>query len=152
MNRETYHRKTVATLAAIATVSATGGSRYVDLQNIDSVLLLVSAGDLGSVDGSNYLVLKVQEADDTPGSAGSYSDVAAADLRGDVNGSGEVVIDATAGESRSYAIAYVGNKRYIRVAWTETGTISGPLGVVAIGEHAARQPASDITLTTGAVS
>lgn len=152
MNRETYHRKTVATLAAVAAVSATGGSNYVDTQNIDSLLLLATVGDLGSPDGSNNLVLTVQEADDTPAAAGSYSTVAAADLRGDVNANGEIVIDATADESQTYAVAYVGNKRYVRMAWVETGTISGPLGVIAIGEHASRQPASNITLTTGAVS
>lgn len=152
MNRELFNRKAIATLSVAATVSATGGSDYVDTQGLDALLLLISVGDLGAVDGSNNLVITLQEAPDTPAATGSYTTVAAADLRGDTNSAGEIVIDATADESQTYAVAYVGNKRYVRAAWAETGTVSGPLAVIAVGELASRQPASELTLTTGAVS
>lgn len=153
MNREAVSTKTLATLQAAATISATGGSRYVDLQDVDAMSLLIAVGDLGSPDGSNNLVITFAEADDTPAAAGSYTAVAAADLRGDVNASGEVVIDATDAESRAYLVGYVGSKRYLRAIWTETGTISGPLSVTAIGEYAAREAArTEVTLATGAVT
>jgi hypothetical protein len=151
-NRETYNTKSVVTLRPPTAITATGTSNYVDTIGFDSVLLLVSVGDLGSVDASNLLTFEVQEATATPASASSYSQVAAAELDGDIDTNGEVVIDAAGDESKTYAIAYLGDARYLRVVYTETGTISGNVAVIGVLENSSREPASGITPTTGTVS
>lgn len=142
--REGISRKALAVLHAAA-VTASGGSQYVDVQGVDEITFLVTTGDIGA-DGSNTLALKLQHADATPGSASSYTDVPAEQYQPQT---AQVIDD----DNQVHALAYVGNKRYVRVAWTEDGTISGSVAVTAVAERLAQGTYPDgVTLTTGAVA
>lgn len=146
MNRERVTHKTVASLRAPATLDATGSSAYVDTQGYDAAEVVVHHGDVTAAAGANNLALKLQHADATPGAAGSYEDVPAADLRGTFalleNG-------VTAGVQR---VAYVGGKRYLRLVATETGTAAAVVGVLAVLELSDREPANAKTAVTGSVT
>lgn len=141
--RERINRSAAAQLHNAA-VSADGGSKYVDAQEADGLAFIIAAGSVGAT-GSNTLTIKLQHADAIPGTAGSYADVPAEQQIG-----GPVVIDD---DNQTHRLAYVGNKRYVRVVWTEAGTISGALCVIAVADPVTRAdyPAGAI-LTTGAVS
>lgn len=145
MNREIANRTAAAQLHC-AVVTATASSKYADTRGFDAFTLLVDVGELGS-DGSNTLQIKLQHADDTPGTAGSYTDVPAAD-----SNLASVTIGAT-GENAAYLLSYRGSKRYVRVLMTEAGTISGPVAITALGSYPAQGDApGGATITTGAVS
>lgn len=142
-NRETINRTQIADLGTKA-ITADGGSDYVDIQGFDAVKIVIVAGTTGG-SGSNTLTCKLQHADDTPSAAGSYSDVPDTQQHG-----GPFVIDD---DDVIGQIAYVGNKRYLRVAYTEVGTISGPVSILAIGAYPARGSYPEpSTFTTGSVS
>lgn len=151
-NRERYHAKRKIQILPPATVSASGGTDYVDVQLFDAASFLIHTGELGSLDDSNLLAFKLQHADETPGTAGSYEDVPITQLRGDINADGELIVGSTPDENTVKEIAYVGNRRYLRLVWTETGAVSGPLAVTFIGELATQQPANAVAVATGAVT
>lgn len=145
MNREVANRTAAAQLHCAA-VTATTSSAYADTRGFDAFTLAVNVGELGS-DASNTLQIKLQHADDTPGSAGSYSDVPTAD-----SNQASVTIGAT-GENTVYLMSYRGAKRYVRVLMTEAGTISGPVGITALGSYPAQGDAPGAaTIAVGAVS
>lgn len=127
--------KPIGTLLPIV-VSATGNSGDIDLAGFDSAEILILAGiDAGSGLGASHnLAFTLTHADDDgTGAAGSYANVAAGDVIGVTPSSGVVLtIDSTDEDDLLYRIGYVGGKRFIKLTWTETGTVSMPMAVVVI--------------------
>ena len=114
---------------SIAPVTGSNGSApsavEVDLKGCNAAVFLICTGIEGSApDGSNYWTFKMEHADDNgAGAAGSYSDVAAADVQGVTPSSGIVLtIDAAAETPQITKIGYVGGKRFVKITPAETGT------------------------------
>ena len=128
--------KAVLMLAPV-TVTATGASAAIDLAGFDSCMILVNAGTM-AFDGSNLLDLKVEHSDDNS----AFVATAAADIfEGEDMANGIAKkLDAAGDASAVHAIFYTGSKRYIKLAYTETGTVSVILGVSAIKGHPRAQP------------
>jgi hypothetical protein len=117
----------------------------VDLAGCNSAVFLISTGVEGStLDGSNYWTWKMEHADDDgTGVAGSYANVAAADVLGVTPSSGIVLtLDANAETPQITKIGYVGGKRFVKITPAETGT--GPdlpqTVIVVKGDLADRPP------------
>ena len=147
MNRETVTaKKYVQLLAPGAAITADASSAYVDLQGFDAVDIVVTYSNVTASAGANNFAVKVQEASATPGTAGSYTDVAASNLRGSFPSLANAVTANVA------SVGVVGSKRYLRVLFAETGTASVIASVVAVFTLADREPANAKTVTTGAVS
>lgn len=110
------------------TTDVTGSS--VDLQGADSAAAIVHYGTI--TDGT--FTAKLQESDS---SGSGFSDVTSADLV-------QSFADATSTESNStQQVSYIGNKRYIRVVVTQTGTSTGgKLSAVVAKAHLSREPES----------
>lgn len=98
----------------------------VDLAGFNSALIFILVGLEGSaLSVSNYWTWKLEHADDSAvaGVAGSYANVAAADVQGVTPSSGIIVtVDDPAEDSTVYKIGYVGGKRFIKITPVETGT------------------------------
>ena len=128
----------VAVLHAVV-VTATGDSSDIDLAGFNSAEILVDVGvDAGTgLSSSHKLVFTLQHADDDgTGSAGSYANVAAADVLGVTPDSGVVLtVDSTDEDNTLYRIGYVGGKRFVKLTWTETGVVSVPMSVVVVKGH-----------------
>lgn len=146
MNREFASDIAPAIIRAASALAATGTSAYVDLMGADAVTVVVHHGAVTASAGANNVVLKLQHADSSPASAGSYSDVPDDSVRGSFtkleNGVSEGVD----------VVGYVGSKRYLRVVATLTGTASAAAtGMVAYLGYLGQAPAG-FTPATGAVS
>lgn len=97
----------------------------IDLAGCNSAVFLICVGLEGStLSGSNYWNWKMEHADDNgSGAAGSYSNVAAADIQGATPASGIIVtVDNPAEDLTVYKIGYVGGKRFVKITPAETGT------------------------------
>jgi hypothetical protein len=105
---------TSLTPAGNRTSSANGTG--VDLQGYDGAVVVVSAGTI--TDGTH--TPKVQESDDNS----TFTDVASTDL------AGTALVAITANSVQR--ISYVGNKRYIRVATTVSGTTTGGMYTASV--------------------
>jgi len=117
------------TANAILPITGANGSApsalEVDLAGFNSALILILVGLTGStLSGSNYWTWKLEHADDDgTGVAGSYANVATADVQGVTPSSGIIVtVDDDAEDSAIYKIGYVGGKRFIKITPAETGT------------------------------
>jgi hypothetical protein len=108
------------------TSSVTGSS--VDLQGADSAAAVVHFGSI--TDGT--FTPKLQESDS---SGSGFSDVASSDLA-------QSFSDATSSESdTTQEVSYIGNKRYIRVVVSATGTSTGgKLSAVVAKSDLSREP------------
>ena len=117
----------------------------VDLAGYNSAVIEMSCGAKPSgEDGA--ITLKLEHADDstTPGTAGTFSSVAAADVQGATPDAGIIKTLATATEALAavYKFGYVGGKRHIRLtiaaaAGNTNGTI---IGVTVIKGHGLDAP------------
>lgn len=124
----------------IAPVVGTNGGApaevEVDLAGCESAVLLISTGvEAGTLDGSNYWTFTMTHADDDgTGVAGSYANVAAADVQGVTPSSGIVLtLDANAETPQITKIGYVGGKRFVKITPGETGTAQNlPMEVITI--------------------
>lgn len=123
-----------------ATVTASGKSDGVDMQDFNSLLFLVSVGTF-TFTGTDKLTITVEHADvDTDG---SYAACAAADLYDDAEtpASGIAkVLDGTEDQNMVHVVGYRGNKRYVRLNITEGGTVSVILSAVAVRGDSELQP------------
>lgn len=127
-------------------VTATGNSGDVDLEGFESAEIVIDAGvDAGSgLSASHKLTFTLQHADDDgTGSADTYEDITSADVLGVTPASNVVLtIDATDEDDTLYRIGYVGGKRFVKLTWTETGTVSMPMAVSVIKGHPIDAPTS----------
>lgn len=130
-----------------ASVTATGWSSYVDLQGVHGTSVLVSSL-MTTADASNYLTPVLYEAADgsTATDSASYTAVASADIYAESLSAR----NDTAGVTER--IGYRGDKRYLAVKWTETGTAEGTVLVVLLGSVLTHKPGHETTLTTGTIT
>lgn len=123
-----------------ATVDATGNSGDVDLAGANSATLLINLGEDGGtgLGSSHKLAFKLEHADDDgTGSAGSYSECDDDDVLGftDLSSGVFFTLADTDDDDAVYKIGYVGGKRFVKMTWTETGTVSIPMSVTLIKGH-----------------
>jgi hypothetical protein len=144
--KDLYNNLAIA--QSIAPVVGANGSApaavEIDLAGFNSALFLWLIGAEGStLSGSNYWTLQMQHADDTgAGVAGSYANVAAADVQGVTPATGVVVtVDDPAEDNTVYKIGYVGGKRFVKFTTAETGTGPNlPQALLTIKGHALDTP------------
>lgn len=113
------------------TLTATGTTASFDAKNFSALMFLVTVGAM-SFSASNYLDLVVQHSDDDS----TWTDVGADDLFDDAEtpASGiQKILDAAGDADSVHEIHYRGNKRYVRLSIEETGTVSVPIAVLAVG-------------------
>jgi hypothetical protein len=119
-------------IPAVRTADAT--SSAVDLQDDLACVLLAHVGLSGdTLSGSVKIEFEVQHSDDNS----SYSACADADLSAAVTGTNTgtfAVVDAAADDEQMYKVAYIGNKRYLKVVANFTGTHTNgcPVAVEAV--------------------
>jgi len=124
MTRELYHATSVAQVLEPKVNSASASGSYFDLQGYESAMVVYDVGDW--VDGSHALVLR--ESDDHA----TWSDVAAGDLIGSLP-----TVSGASQEKQTYAVAYVGDKRYLQAKVTITGSPNTGclIGAVVVRGH-----------------
>jgi hypothetical protein len=109
-------------------ISATQAAVEVDLAGFNSAEILWYLGiEAGVLSAALGWTLTVTHADDDgTGVAGSYSNVAAADVLGVTPASGVcITIDDTDEDSKLYRFGYVGGKRFIKLLISEVGATTG---------------------------
>lgn len=116
----------------------------IDLAGFNSALIVISCGAKGSGDTGTIDVTLTHAPDDGAGASGSYANVAAADVLGVTPSSG-VILNLASGAVAAaiYKIGYVGGKRFIKAAVTEsnsnaTGTM---MSITIIKGHGQNAPA-----------
>jgi hypothetical protein len=117
-------------------ISATQSAVEVDLAGFNSAEILWLTGlEGGTLSGALGWTLTVTHADDDgTGVAGSYANVAAADVLGVTPSSGIcVTLDDPAEDNTLYRFGYVGGKRFIKLLISEVGSTTGmPQALVVI--------------------
>lgn len=116
------------------------GTAEIDLAGFDSAEIEVTVGAPGDTLGSSvkFTVTATHADDDGAGSAGSYANVAAADILGVTPSSGVcLTVDANAEASQVYRFGYVGGKRFVTILAEAIGTHSTGtiIGVNVIKGH-----------------
>jgi len=121
----------ISSVLAPATVTADGSSTGVDVADFGAVTFVVHVGAFDFAT-ANKLRLVLRHADTD--SAGSYSDVGSDDMYSNAEtGSYYKDLDASADDAgTTHLLHYRGNKRYVKVGWVETGTVSVAMGIVAV--------------------
>jgi hypothetical protein len=138
------HRTKHDQLTDPANATATVTSGETDLAGYEGLTCQVSYGESAdTLSGSLYWTAKLQESDT---SGASFTDVAAADVVTNeataANSFG--LVNAAAEDDASYYLGYKGNKRYVRVVVTATGSHSSgtPIAIFAHKE-AKKQPVTN---------
>ncbi len=115
--------------AVIDPITGSNGSApaavEVDLLGCNAAVFGIYIGLTGStLDSSNYWTWKMEHADDDgTGVAGSYTNVAAADVQGVTPSNGIVItVDDDAEDNVLHKIGYIGGKRFVKITPAETGT------------------------------
>lgn len=127
---------------APAVISATGASTGFNVNDFGSLSFAVLVGVAATNDFSATHKLDIVLQHSDVDVDGSYSDCADADIyNAEVGASGIVkALDASADSSNLYMAHYRGNKKFARIRLVETGTVSCPVGIMAIGGHSELQP------------
>lgn len=133
------HIKVVSLLDPVV-VSATGNVADIDLAGYNSAEILIALGtEAGgqTLGASHNLAFKLEHADDNgAGAAGSYAAVEAKDILGFTPSSGVFfTLDDAAKDNAIYKAGYVGGKRFLKITYTETGTVSVPMGLTLVKGH-----------------
>jgi len=140
MNKDIESKIALCPIIDPVAITATTTSDLVDTNGFESLAIAVQIG-AGTFDGSNLLTLKLQESDTT--ATGDFTDVASTDLVGAFG-----LVNGTAFDENSVQSAgYIGDKRYVRLVATETGTVSSVISAVAILSNAREMPADDVAIT-----
>ncbi len=136
---------------ALAAVSVTGdlNGADVDRRGFESCEFIANIGiESGTLDATNFYELEIEEADDNGSdAAGSYTDVAAADILDDIAGTntGTFALLNAAGEAPSiHRCAYIGQKRWVRIVINETlSAATIPMSAVAVKGHPRTAPTNN---------
>jgi hypothetical protein len=146
--KDLYNNLEVVSIIDPVTVTNGGAPAAVediDLAGFNSALIVYSVGtEAGTLSETLYHTLKLEHADDDgTGSAGDYSEVAAADVLGVTPAQGIIfTIDDPAKDNAVYKCGYVGGKRFLKITAAETGATSGcPISVVLVKGHGLDVPA-----------
>jgi hypothetical protein len=122
--------------------TADGTGLGVAVAGFESVLMVLTMGvPLTTLTGSVYWTVQFQEC--LTDTAGSYTDIAAADLKGGVN---DILVNADGEASRSISRSYTGSLPWVRILCTGVGTNTNgtPMhGVVILGLPAHAPQAND---------
>jgi hypothetical protein len=108
-----------------------------DTQGCEALLFMFNQLD-GATDAGAEL--KFQETDDDPTGVPVWTDVAAEDLIGDD------LPDPVTDTSGSASVAYVGNRRYVQLAFVDGGGAEMTAYLVAQRDHKREKPASTPTV------
>lgn len=111
--------KVINTLVPInGNTTAEGTGLAVDTNGYQDVMMIANLGvSADTLSGSVYWTVTFQECAVT--TAGSFTTIAAADLQG---GLPTVLIDAAAEDPTLMVRRYLGDLRYVRILFTQTGT------------------------------
>lgn len=101
------------------TLAATTNGATIDTAGANGVELVINVGDF-AFDGTNSLAVKLQHGDLANGS--DMADVETQFYLG-----GVLNFNAASFKNKVHKVGYVGHKRYVRVVFTETGTVSVPI-------------------------
>lgn len=140
--KDLYNHLALVQAVAPVSVNDTAGAPAavsVDLAGYNSAVIEMSCGEKDSGD-SGTITLKLEHADDstTPGIAGTFSSVAAADVQGATPAEGIIKTLATGAVAAAvYKFGYIGGKRHIRLTIADVGTNSTGtiIGVTVIKGH-----------------
>lgn len=118
-------------ILAAATLTSTTTTIAKDLQGLKSFAWEVSFGAM-AFDTSNYLTATITESDDN-----STFTAAPAEAYYPAD---QLVFNAAGDANAVHLIQYRGNKRYVKLVLTETGTVSVPVAINGISECPEFQP------------
>jgi hypothetical protein len=104
-------------------VTASGQGSVVDASGFKSVAFGILVGTVTTADSSNYFTFTVQEGDLSDGS--DMANIPADRIIG------SAVLNASGQANSCLKIGAIPAKRYVRLAWTETGSASAEFGAVA---------------------
>jgi hypothetical protein len=104
-------------------VTASGQGSVVDASGFQSVAFGILVGTVTTADSSNYFTFTVQEGDLSDGS--DMANIPADRIIG------SAVLNAAGQANSCLKIGAIPAKRYVRLAWTETGAASAEFGAVA---------------------
>lgn len=119
------------------TYMSSSNSTALDIKGFNSNEMVIIVGLSGdSLSSSLHWDFKLQESDS---SSSGFSDVSSSDLFGS---SSTITVDSSSEDEKSYSFNYKGEKRYIRLVSTATGTHTNgtALAVVALQSDADNQP------------
>lgn len=122
--------------------AASTGSRdgeVIDVQGYDSATIVVHLGTVTTGSATNHFTYDLYHGDLASGT--DATTVPAGERIG-----AAVDVDTTTVSNQTIAFGYLGNKRYIKVVESETGTASIEAGAVAILGHGAQQPSGGADL------
>lgn len=132
----------VTQIQAAAVTNSDTNCTSVDMKGYESLMFVVNVGaSADTINGSNYIELEVEDSSDDS----TFSDCADADILDSVSATNNGtfgLIDAASEDEATFKVGYVGDKRYVRVVLSFTGTHSTgtPISVDAIRGNAAVKP------------
>lgn len=130
----------ITSVLAAASVSGSGTSSSVDLQDYGSLTFAVDVGATSGNDfgASHKLDIKMLESDDDT----TFTTVDGDDIFDAETAASDIAktLDSTDDASSVHLVHYRGNKRYVKLQLVETGTVVVPLGVLAIRGHGKALP------------
>lgn len=111
-------------------ISVTTTAAAVDCSKCDEITFWFFVGTDGALDGSNYWTCTLTECATV---GGSYTDVADADVDdGTTSPTNSIIINSTSEDDLGWKLGYKGNLQFVKALMTETGTLDGPVCIVAI--------------------
>lgn len=103
------------------------GTNIIDMQGFDACTFIIQLATVTTADASNFFTFTLQAGD-----AANLSDGATVTAATGLLGSNLVINDTTPLSNDIGMMGYVGNKRYVRLVATETGTASAAWSAVAV--------------------
>lgn len=133
--KDLYNDLGVVNLLSPADVAGVDtASKILDLAGMNGAIIQAYVGPQTGVDADNHLTPVLEESDTTVGT--DFTAVAAGDILG-----GFTKVDSTSEDDVVQVAGYKGAKRYIRVNFNFTGTITvGLVGAVGIVGNATKEP------------
>ena len=116
-------------------VTGSGTGTIFDTQGFHSVMFALLMAAVAAADEDNTLAFSVEEGDSALGY--DFEAVAADRLLN------QYTLDSTGDASAAHKFGVtVGTKRYMRLKWTETGTVDATFGAIAVLGHPEVAPVS----------
>lgn len=133
MRRDIFEKLKVIKGLSPITVSATGQVTGIDVSGYESIMVVAAIGVDTALDGSNYWTLDLKECATTGGSYTAVADKDAKAAIGTITAGVWGLVNSTSEDDTVMSVSYFGNKDFLQVNYTETGTLSGPLGIIVLG-------------------
>jgi len=127
---------------ASSQITATGSSStIIDMKGFSEALFIILSTVVAAADGSNFLTFSLEHGDQA--NLSDAADVAAPDVTAQgISGSvgASFALNATTTVGYCGKIQYKGQKRYVRLKYTETGTFDGTFSAVVLKGEARNLP------------